>query len=345
MNRCTVLLWVGALLNLLPSAALAQLVAVDDTFAVPVLQQLVVEQPGVLDNDTYDDEPAVDGGATAELVSGPVFGTLRCGSDPRFELCPDGSFNYMPDAAFPGSDSFTYRVVVGTEIEQAMATLTACDEGPTIFMCWKEAEFLAKLSELGYDSFQEGFENDVAWGAARFPFTAPSVLSHGIAWQSNHPTAPAENEITTGSGPARTGLWGVFDPEHGYATGTADQCDIDNPPEHCLHKDGFTGTRQPGESTLHAAGGYFTGTALPKLVMILDGGAPINLGGAGNGFQFYGVIDTSGFQTFRIEEVDGKVGQARYVFADDFTFGISTASIFADGFESGATGEWSTTVP
>ena len=115
--------------------------------------------------------------------------------------------------------------------------------------------------------------------------------------------------------------------------------------EHCLYKDGFTGIRQPGEITLRAVGGHFTGSALPKLAMILDGAAPINLGSAPNGFQFYGVIRTLGFETFRIEETDGKVGQARFVFGDDFTFGTSLSEIFLDGFESGDTSAWSNPTP
>ncbi len=332
--------WVGILLIGLPGAAQAQLVAVDDIFGVPVAQQLVVEAPGVLDNDLYNDEPAVDGGATAELVAGPLFGTLECESDPGVDLCPDGSFNFTPDGGFPGSDSFTYRAVVGTEMAEATVTLTACDGGPIVFVCWKESEFLAKLTELGYGSFEEGFEDDVAWGAARSPLTAPSVISQGIEWESNHRGPPADNEITTGEGPARTGLYGVFDLEHGDATGTPDECDVDVPPDHCLYKDGFTGIRQPGESRLHAVGGHLTGSSLPKMVMILDGGAPINLGWVPNGFQFYGVIDTGGFESFRLEETDGKVGQARFVFGDDFTFGIALSKIFADGFESGDTSAW-----
>ncbi len=326
---------VGVLLVGFSTVAWAQLVVVDDSYGVPVAQPLVVETPGVLDNDSYNGEPAEDGGATAELLVGPIFGNLVCESDAGFELCPDGSFTYTPGVDFPGSDTFTYRAAVGIELAEATVTLTACGGGPTVFVCWKETEFLAKLSELGYGTFQEGFEDDLVWGAIRSPFTAQSVVSQGTVWETNHAAFPAENEITTGTGLARSGEWGVFDPSHGYATGTAQQCDVDNPPEHCLFKDGFTGIRQPGESTLYAAGAYFTGLALPRLVMILDGGSPIALGSAPNGFQFYGVIHTLGFESFRIEETDGKIGQARFVFADDFTFATSLSIIFADGFESG----------
>ena len=84
---------------------------------------------------------------------------------------------------------------------------------------------------------------------------------------------------------------------------------------------------------LFAAGGHFTGSAQPKLVMILDGGATVSMGSASCGHQFYGVINTAGFVTFRVEETDGKVGQARYVFADDFTYGTSSGVIFTDSFE------------
>ena len=52
-----------------------------------------------------------------------------------------------------------------------------------------------------------------------------------------------------------------------------------------------------------------------------------------------------GFETFRIEETDGKVGQARFVFGDDFTFGTSLLEIFLDGFESGDTSAWSNPAP
>ena len=324
---------------LLAPTAHGQMVANGDTFAVPYADTLIVEAPGVLENDTYNGEPAEGAVIEHPVISDVTHGTLTLNSD--------GSFSYVPFSDFPGIDSFTYQASVGAETSQATVTLSACDTGPAVFTCWMEGPYLAKLGELGYSTFQEGFEDNAAWGSVRWTDTAPSVLSQGIVWRTNHPDPPASNEITTGSGAARTGNWGVYDPEHGYATGTPTECDVDVPPEHCLHKDGFTGTRQSGESTLYGVGGYFTGQALPNLVMILNGGTPIGLGpvGVGDG-QFFGVIDIVGFTSFRVEETDGKIGQLRYVFGDDFTFAFSGPfSIFSDGFESGGTLAWSAIFP
>ncbi len=319
-------------------ASAQTLIVVDDTYGVPFGEDLVVEAPGVLDNDTYDNEPAEDAGASVEFIAGATDGDLV--------LYSDGSFSYAPGVDFTGTDSFTYRATAMGQTGVATVELSACGAGPTVFSCWMEAPYLAKLAEFDIGTFQEGFEDDAAWGSVRTPFTAPSVVSQGIEWKTNHPDAPASNEITTGGGAAQTGLWGAYDPDHGYATGSSTDCDIDNPPVHCLYKDGLTGVRQPGESTLYGVGGHFTGSLGPNLVMILDGGAPIGLGQASAGYQFFGVIDTGGFTTFRFEDVDGKIGQARYVWADDFTFGTGTVSeIFSDGFESGDTTSWTTTTP
>ncbi len=308
------------------AGAQGQLVAVDDTYSVPYGESLLAEAPGVLSNDTFDGDPAEDAGAEAVLVDYASYGVLGCESDPGLDICPDGSFTYTPDLFFPGSDSFTYEAVVGSETQQATVTLSACGGGPPVYTCWAEAPYLAKLGELGYGSFQEGFEDDGVWGSVREPTTALSVVSQGIAWQSNHPDPPAENGITTGTGPARTGLFGVYDPDHGYATGTPEQCNVDTPPAHCLYHDGFTGTRESGESTLYGVGGHLTGSLDPNLVMILDGGAPIGLGLVSVGDpQFFGVIDTTGFTSFRVQETDGKVGQIRLVFGDDFIFGTTPA--------------------
>jgi len=326
MTKKIACLWMLPFLLGIASAAQAQMVATDDSYSVPYNASLMVEVPGVLANDTFNGDPAANHDATVELLVWPNYGFLSCEAEPTFELCPDGSFTYTPYAEYAGSDSFVYQADVGGEVSQATVMLSACSGGPTTYVCWMEASYLAKLGELGYRNFQEGFEIDATWGSVREPLSAPSVISQGIKWESNHPDPPASNNITTGTGPTRTGLWGVFDPDHGYATGTPAECDIGSPPPECLFKDGFTGTREAGESTLYGVGGYFTGVAQPSLSIILDGGAPIGLGRLLiGGHQFFGVIDTAGIGSYRIEETDGKVGQVRLVFGDDFTFATTPA--------------------
>jgi hypothetical protein len=307
------LLYVGLLLLVGAVSVRAQdLMTYDDDFGIPYGIPLEVEPFGVLDNDILNGESAGDS-ATAELVMDVLHGTLVLNSN--------GSFTYSPGLTFDGMDSFVYRAVFESVSDTAIVILTACTGGPDVFVCWNESAFLAKAAEHAYYGFQEGFEDDVVWSIARSPNTAPSVSSQGVRWQSNYPDSPDWNEITTGSGPARTGQWGIYDREHGSATGTPVQCDIDNPPEHCLFHDGFTGILQPNMSPLHGVGGYFTGTHGANVGIILD---DLTLYGGGQispGHQFFGVIDTraAGFSRFEFRELDGKIGQALFIFGDDFT--------------------------
>lgn len=53
--------------------------------------------------------------------------------------------------------------------------------------------------------------------------------------------------------------------------------------------------------------------------IVLDDGLPLGGGKIGPAHQFFGVIYTPGFTKFQVRELDGKVGQALYVWADDFT--------------------------
>jgi hypothetical protein len=301
------------------------LLAEDDSYAVPHGETLVVEEFGVLDNDTLDGEAAGENGATVEqLVTDVSHGTLALGAD--------GSFSYVPGASFDGIDSFVYRAAFGTVSDEATVTLTACVGGPQIFSCWKEAAFLAKAAAFGHPSFGEGFEDGAVWGLARSPDRQPSVSSRGFEWRANDfdpthvnpPPLPPANEITTGSGPAITGQWGVFDPEHGYATGTPVLCDVDNPPSHCLFHDGFTISRGAASGPLYGAGGFFGGTSGANVAIVLDGDWQNPIGG-GKLFvginQFFGVIDAGpvGFTEIQFRETGGKVGQQLFIFGDDFT--------------------------
>jgi hypothetical protein len=302
------------------------LTAADDSFYVPQGEALIIEPFGVLDNDILDGESAGESGATAEPVADVSHGTLALGVD--------GSFSYSPNAGFDGTDSFVYRALFGGVSDEATVTLTACRGGPQIFTCWKENAFLAKAVELGHSSFTEGFEDDAIWGSARHPITVLSVSSRGFEWRANdfdpthvdppQPPPPPPNHITTGPGPARTGEWGIFDLAHGYATGTAFECDIDMPPAHCLYHDGFTIRRESGSGPLYGAGGWFGGSFGARVGIVLDGDWQNPIGGgtiAGGGDQFFGVIDAgpAGLTEVQFRETDGKVGQALFIFADDFT--------------------------
>ena len=126
------------------------LVVLDDSYGVPLGLPLQVETFGVLDNDTLDDQPVGENGVTAELVNDVSHGMLV--------LNTDGSFSYTPDSSFNGSDTFIYRAVFNSVISEATVILTACEGGPQLFSCWTEAFYLDKVGELGYGTFQEGFE-------------------------------------------------------------------------------------------------------------------------------------------------------------------------------------------
>jgi hypothetical protein len=304
------------------------LVAVDDGMGVPFGAPLQVEAFGVLENDTLDGEAAGENGALAELVSDVTYGTLSCPTNLKLALCPDGSFDYFPDLDldFTGTDSFTYQAVFGSLVSApATVTLTACTGGPDVLSCWQEAPYLAKLTALGYRAFREGFEG-TAWDSVRSvfdsPTSAPSITSMGITWTSNH---PGTNDITTGPGPARTGLWGGYDPGHGYATGSKTECDVDTPPIHCLYYDGLSGRMATGGNALLGVGGYITGFYGSNIAILLDG-ASYNVGWLPDaGHQFFGVIDATGggFTSFEFRELDGKIGQKKLIFTDDFIIATS----------------------
>jgi hypothetical protein len=92
-------------------------VAVADSYTAPVDTSLAVEAPGVLANDTDVDQDTL----SATLVSGPGSGTVQ--------LNADGSFNYLPNPSFHGSDSFTYRATdpsgAGSNVASVSINVTA----------------------------------------------------------------------------------------------------------------------------------------------------------------------------------------------------------------------------
>jgi hypothetical protein len=97
--------------------------AAADQFSTAQEKDLNVAGPGVLANDTD-----LNGGSlTALLVGGPAHGTLT--------LHPDGSFRYVPDEGFIGTDTFTYSAQDSLGIQSAPATVaitvTRFDQRPS----------------------------------------------------------------------------------------------------------------------------------------------------------------------------------------------------------------------
>jgi len=192
------------------------------------------------------------------------------------------------------------------------------------FFYLDEATYLSDLAALGSSTFQEGFEDDGAWGTVRSTIsggtnTAPIITSMGISWTPNNPNS----EITTGQGPARTGLWGFYELPHGdFGNGVTD---------------GWIGTSQ---DPLWGVGGWIeTNTPFAEVEMILDGDT-LNLVDFGDHLvttqhQFFGVIDTNGFTTFEVREIEGTLEDQKFIFSDDYTFGLPGSTVCEDVDQDG----------
>ncbi|HVF06439.1 MAG TPA: Ig-like domain-containing protein [Frankiaceae bacterium] len=92
----------------------------DDAYGTLENTPLTVPAPGVLTNDTDDDNGAVK---TAGNESDPANGTVV--------LNANGSFTYTPDEAFTGTDTFTYDVTDGTATDSATVTITVTPPNAT----------------------------------------------------------------------------------------------------------------------------------------------------------------------------------------------------------------------
>ncbi|MCB8942744.1 MAG: choice-of-anchor B family protein [Ardenticatenaceae bacterium] len=100
-------------------------VAVADSYTTTEGITLTVSAPGVLDNDSDADGD----GLTADLNTTTANGTLT--------LNTDGSFTYVPDAGFAGTDSFTYHANDGTDDSDTVTvtiTVEAETTGYTIYL-------------------------------------------------------------------------------------------------------------------------------------------------------------------------------------------------------------------
>ena len=241
-------------------------------------------------------------------------------------LLPHSSTNASaPATRLPAATSLPALLIMllrlGTGTSPASAAVTPYVD---------ETAFLADAAALGYCLVTESFEDDAPWGVARTPDTVPSVTTMGSTWLPNNATS----QITTGSGPARTGLWGFYELPHGnFPSGIGD---------------GWIGTTA---RTFYGVGGWIaTNTPSAELDMLLDDTTVVDFDPSVVGTQhtFFGVIETAGFAKWEIRELEGTIGDQKFIFADDFTIAFNEpcgATIFADGFESGDTSAWSSSVP
>ncbi|TLM68804.1 MAG: tandem-95 repeat protein, partial [Actinobacteria bacterium] len=96
-------------------------VAVADSYSTAEDTTLTIAAPGVLTNDTDTESDPL----TAALVLGPAHGALT--------LNADGSFTYVPDADWYGSDSFTYQADDGNDLSNVATvdiTVTPVNDAP-----------------------------------------------------------------------------------------------------------------------------------------------------------------------------------------------------------------------
>ena len=91
-------------------------VAVNDNYTVQAGSTLTTSAPGILGNDTDIDTPAAN--LTVQQVAGPANGILTFNAN--------GSFTYLANAGFAGTDTFTYRVNDGSAVNNLsnVATVT-----------------------------------------------------------------------------------------------------------------------------------------------------------------------------------------------------------------------------
>ena len=98
--------------------------AVADFYAVEWNILLSVAAPGILANDSDSDIPVNT--LTLIQLSDPQHGTLVLNSD--------GSFTYMPELNYQGTDSFTYQLYDG-ELDSEVVTVTlTISQGKFIYL-------------------------------------------------------------------------------------------------------------------------------------------------------------------------------------------------------------------
>ena len=209
-----------------------------------------------------------------------------------------------------------FKAIISATFLTAAITAASGGAQATLTTFTDQTAFLNAVGTSGYLTFFEGFEDAADWGTVRTSLAsgvnaAASITASGITWSSS-----VGSDITTSSGAARGGNWGLYSFPLGVPfAGPA------------YRSDRFGGA---SVTKLYAVGGFIrTNTPFAAADLYIDGKAT----GAGNGIvlgttsQFYGAIDTAGFNSFEIIELDGEAGDLKYIFGDDFAFGVSSSMV------------------
>lgn len=203
-----------------------------------------------------------------------------------------------------------------------------------------EVAYRQALSDLGLGYVHEGFEDNGVWGSYRSTvldgFSAASEVTNlGVTWTSNAP----DGGVTTSEGPALTGNWGFYSYPHGSFANPPPGVDCQEPGA-CI--DGFIGTASTG--VFYGIGGWIeTNTPYLELGLFLGGypNNPVDFGETcdgdgencisnallGTAHAFFGVIDTDGFTRFEFRDLEGTLGEHKFLFADDFTIAGSVTAV------------------
>jgi len=216
-----------------------------------------------------------------------------------------------------------------------MASLLVAAESQAAVERYKiEADYLARLAELGHNTVVEGFEG-TAWDGARSPdvfdrHSLPDVLNQGLLWEpaSKDLFGAASSRVhglTTNHNWARSGQWGIYEDHAG---------DLGYP----------TSIRVSSAALIYGVGGWFdTNPDGQSVGFLFENQTVANspgyvLAGLGAmypgdnpsfGHEFVGIVDPDGFSsvvltgTLQINE-EGVLEGGTIYGADDFTVALDS---------------------
>ena len=187
-----------------------------------------------------------------------------------------------------------------------VSSIAPAHAAPVVYT--SEAEYLAALSALGYNTLPESFESDT-WRTI-----APSITNNGVTWV---PVVEAGTDVVL-----RTSYADSHDGK--YQLYTSDLSTF-------LHgvPDGYTLT---SNTKIYGAGGWFSGNGA-KLGFTLDGVTPVDYTGTDATvveWKFLGFIDQQGFNTLEIKSIDETI-ESKYFFSDDFHLASNYTDTDSDG--------------